>query len=388
MNDIFQISRLIIKKKLKVLSATGKEQLKQFRKTYPFVKDVDFESFADKISEYNTIDKDNAWDEVLLKAQKKQTKTGVVIFKKPWFKYAAAASVALMVTLTIFLNKESETERIEPIIVNINNIEIGTDKATLTLANGANVALEKGTSYQDDNVSSNGEALVYVSKKKANKAVEYNYLTIPRGGQFFMTLSDGTKVWLNSESQLKYPVSFTEGKLREVELVYGEAYFEVSPSSAHKGAGFKVLNNKQEIQVLGTQFNVKAYKDESHVYTTLVEGKVAVSFEGNKQNLIPNQQSNLDLETKNISVATVDVYNEISWKEGVFSFDEKSLKDIMRVLARWYDMEVVFKNPELEKEEFNGMLGKDQKIEEILASIKNFGKITAYEIQDKKLILE
>ena len=388
MNDIFQISRLIIKKKLKALSVEEKEQLKQFRSTYPFVKDVDFERVLEKISEYEAIDKDNAWDEVLLKAQKEQRKSRVITFKRSWFKYAVAASVVLMLTLTMLMNKENESEEVKPIIVNTNNIEIGTDKATLTLANGDNVALEKGGSYQDDNVSSNGETLVYTGKKTTSAVIEYNYLTIPRGGQFFIILSDGTKVWLNSESQLKYPVSFTEGEEREVELVYGEAYFEVSPSSAHKGAGFKVFNNKQEIKVLGTQFNVKAYKDESHVYTTLVEGKVAVSFEGDKQNLIPNQQSNLDLEARNISVATVDVYNEISWKEGVFSFDEKSLKDIMKVLARWYDMEVEFKNPKLEEEEFNGILGKDQKIEEILTIIKNFGKITAYEIQDKKLILE
>ena len=386
MNDIFQISILIIKKKLKSLSSAEKEQLKDLSKRYPFTKEIDFVSLVDKVSEHNTLDKDKAWDHVLHKSQKRQSTTRTLIYRQTWFKYAA--SITLLLSLTLAYNKFKHPKVEIPVSVNpVNNVVIGTDKATLTLANGTNIALEKGKNYQDANVSSNGEAIVYNHDEESN-AIKYNFLTIPRGGQFYVELSDGTKVWLNSDSQLKFPVSFVKDKSREVELVYGEAYFEVSPSTEHNGADFKVFHNKQEIKVLGTQFNLKAYKDETNVYTTLVEGKIAVQFEGNKQTLLPSQQSNLNLNNNLMAVATVDVYNEISWKEGVFSFNGKPLKDIMKVLERWYDIEVVFKNQDILNEEFNGILGKDQKIEEILNYIKNFGKIKAYEIQDKKLILE
>ncbi|MDC1324467.1 DUF4974 domain-containing protein, partial [Flavobacteriaceae bacterium] len=215
-----------------------------------------------------------------------------------------------------------------------------------------------------------------------------NFLTIPRGGQFFLKLSDGTQVWLNSESQLKYPVSFRDGETRVVELVYGEAYFDVSPSNEHKGAKFKVLNQAQEIEVLGTEFNVKAYKDETNIFTTLIEGKVSISTETTNQILKPKQQASFNISSKTMAIATVDVYSHTSWKEGVFSFRRTSLEQIMKVLSRWYDMDVEFMNPELKKEGFNGVLGKDQNIEDILKIIQSYGIIENYEIINKKIILK
>ena len=300
------------------------------------------------------------------------------------YKYVAAASILLIISLTVFFNKNKEEQFIEPIIVD-NQIEIGSDKATLTLADGSTIILGKGQVYESVNVKSNGEEIIY--NKKPNKEITYNYLTIPRGGQFSIKLSDGTQVWLNSESQLKYPVNFILGETRMVELVYGEAYFDVSPSTENKGSKFKVFNQSQEIEVIGTEFNVKSYKDEANVYTTLAEGMVTISFKGKKKNLIPGQQSILS-SNNNLLVKTVDVYNEISWKEGVFSFEDKTLKDIMKVLSRWYDMEVIFKNKAIEDEEFIGILDKNQKIEEILISIKNSGIISDYEIENKKIVLE
>ncbi len=306
------------------------------------------------------------------------------------FRYAAIFLVAIGLGYFYMLDDFSFQKR-QNIITNTTNdpiIKTGIDKATLTLEDGTVVALEKGTSFHTKNANSNGEKIVYDKSDNRTSKITYNYLTIPRGGQFYIKLSDGTQVWLNSDSQLKYPVAFTDGEIREVELVYGEAYFDVTSSSAHKGAPFKVYHNKQEIDVLGTEFNIKAYRDETHIYTTLVEGHVTVSFEDYKQNLLPNQQSNLDLKNKTLLITTVDIFNETSWREGVFSFEGKSLKDIMKVLSRWYDIDVVFKNKNIEKEEFNGILDKNQNIEEILSSIKNFGIIKNFEIKNKKVVLE
>ena len=314
----------------------------------------------------------------------------IPIYKKPLFKYAVAASLIAFVSLTFFFKNEDTNETeikvVETIIKPV--IEIGTDKATLTLGDGSQIALEKGTSFQRQNTTSNGEEIVYESGKSKSDIIEYNYLTIPRGGQFSIKLSDGTQVWLNSESKLKYPVKFVEGKLRKVELVYGEAYFAVSPSSAHKGAKFMVFNDSQEIEVIGTEFNVKAYKDESNVYTTLVEGKVAISIEDRKQHLVPGQQLYLDKTSKTLLIKSVDVYNETAWKDGVFSFENKTLKEMMEVLSRWYDVEVIIENKSIENEEFVGVLRKNQNLKEILTNIKNFGIIKNFEIHDKKVVLQ
>ncbi|MBU2905127.1 FecR family protein [Arenibacter algicola] len=303
--------------------------------------------------------------------------------------YSAAAIVTVLLATGYFLKNNSFNEPIEtkPRIIS-NNINVGSNKATLTLEDGSQVALEKGNTYQTQNASSNGEVIVYGADKSNEARAVFNYLTVPRGGQFHLVLSDGTEVWLNSESQLKYPVNFKKGQTRQVNLVYGEGYFAVSPSTKHEGTKFVVSNQSQEIEVLGTEFNIKAYKEEVNIYTTLVEGKVVVSTTNGKRELEPSQQSNLNLNNNSMEVATVNIYNEISWKDGVFSFRKKPLVEIMKVLTRWYDMDVIFENPELEKAGFNGVLDKDQKIEDILNTIKNFRVIKDYEIINKTILLK
>ncbi|GAA3605013.1 FecR domain-containing protein [Flavivirga amylovorans] len=310
------------------------------------------------------------------------------------FSYAAASIVVLIAASFWFTkmgNTIIEPQFTEPIIVN-NQIQTGTDKATLTLENGEQIALTKGASFQTQNATSNGEEIVYITANSqqpiVKDSVSHNTLTIPRGGQFQLTLTDGTQVWLNSESQLKYPVVFNKGETRQVELVYGEAYFDVSPSNNHKGADFKVYHKQQEVQVLGTEFNIKAYKDETNVYTTLVEGKVSVTTGSKTKILLPAQQSNLDIVVNSLGIANVEVYDIVSWKEGIFSFERKPLKEIMTTLSRWYDMDVIFANKDLETIRFMGSLNKGQNIVDVLNDIKNFGVINTYEINNKTITLK
>lgn len=268
-----------------------------------------------------------------------------------------------------------------------NNIKIGSDKATLTLADGSEVILNKGASYQTAYADSDGEALVYKNEDDQTTEVVYNVLTIPRGGQFFIQLTDGTKIWLNSESQLKYPVAFVKGKTRQVELLYGEAYFEVSPSESNYGDAFKVQSSMQTVEVLGTQFNIKAYKEESEIYTTLIEGKVRINKGSENKTLQPGQQSIISADSV-ISVIMIDVNMETAWKQGLFSFKDKSLKEIMIVLARWYDVDISFENEDLQKIRFKGVLSKDQALEDILLTIKNLKVIKDYEIHKNKVLLK
>jgi len=348
------------------------------------------DSVYDLLENYAKMDKDLAariHDTILNVDKEERSKLRPV---SNYWKYAAAASVAVLVTVGLWFlsNKDtSDSEFAEPTIVN-NLIEAGTNKATLTLEDGTEVALTKGETYQINNATSNGGEIVYRAGERSNSKIAYNHLTIPRGGEFQLVLADGTKVWLNSESKLKYPTTFTSGQTRQVELVYGEAYFDVSPDTEHQGADFKVFHNQQEVQVLGTEFNIKAYKDETHIYTTLVEGKVSVTYKNGKQFLEPDQQSRLNTENNQVTVADVDVIGEISWINGEFRLQQKTLKEIMKVLSRWYDMDVEFANRNLEEVRFVGVLGKKQSIVDILNNLKNIGDINDYEIHNKTVTLK
>lgn len=329
-------------------------------------------------------------DKILATSQKEQKLSAKRKFH--FMRYAAAAVLVGVLTTAYFFKDvifKQETSTI-PVLVNRDSKNVpepGTDKAVLTLANGSQVVLVNGALVKTQNAKSNGEEIVYEAKDGNNKLV-YNYLTIPRGGKFSIKLSDGTQVWLNSETQLKFPIAFIEGQTRKVELVYGEAYFDVSPAAKHKGVHFEVVTNKQKVDVIGTEFNIKAYQDEANIYTTLVEGKVDVSIKNKKQRLTPNQQLSLNIATSGSVIKNIDVYNEIAWKEGVFSFEKITLRDMMKVLSRWYDFDVVFKNKAIENEIFDGVIRKTQSLDEILKSIKNFKIIKNYEIKDKEVTLE
>ena len=175
--------------------------------------------------------------------------------------------------------------------------------------------------------------------------------------------------------------------MREVELIYGEAYFDVSSSTKHNGASFKVLTQLQEVEVLGTEFNIKAYKNENVIATTLVEGKVAVDVNNKKEILNPTQQLNYNISDKTIRILMVDTDLETSWRQGYFSFTGKPLKEIMNVISRWYNIDIEFENKLNENKKFNGSLSRNQNIENILLTIKNTNNIT-YEIKNDKIIIK
>ncbi|MEM9649108.1 MAG: FecR domain-containing protein [Bacteroidota bacterium] len=288
-----------------------------------------------------------------------------------YWKYGVAAVLLLLLSLPFLFTKQEPST--EPIVNEVTEtIEIGSDKATLTLEDGTRVPLEKGKNFSTTALTSNGQQVVYTrpTNEKA-QTLTYNTLTIPRGGQFYIVLSDGTKVWLNSDSELRYPVAFPPNQARKVELVYGEAYFEVSPSTQNQGTHFLVTTQEQEVDVLGTEFNIKAFKEDNFIETTLVNGKVAVRNGSNVNNLSPGYQSKLDKGSQQISIAPADVYNTISWKNGLFSFKNMALKDIMTVLSRWYDVEVEIRNTSVENISFHGVFNRNQDLENILSIIEN-----------------
>lgn len=309
---------------------------------------------------------------------------------QPVFKYAAAAMVIGIAVTSYFFRDNFGSAPLENStpIINNNAIEVGANKAILELEDGTAIELAAGKTFKTEHARNTEEALVYENTALSSKKVAMNTLTIPRGGEYKLVLGDGTKVWINSESKLSYPTHFEKGKSRTVKLLYGEAYFEVTPSTANGGGDFHVSHKMQDIQVLGTHFNIKAYADEANIYTTLVEGKVKVTHENGSQTLAPNQQSILDVSANTLSVITVDVTNEIAWKDGIFNFEKQSLKDIMNVLSRWYDMEFTFEDQALEDLKFIGSINKSFSIVEILTTLQNSNSIHSFEINHKTVTLK
>lgn len=305
--------------------------------------------------------------------------------KDYYWKYAVAASVIIILGITLFYfitNISSPQSK----VVN-NDLKAGTDKAVLTLEDGTIITLEEGKPYQTNDLSSDGESIVYKKDNTISQDIVYNYLAIPRGGQFLLILSDDTKIWLNSDSKIKYPKEFEDGITRKVELIYGEAYFDVSPSFNHNGSKFQVLTKRQEIEVLGTEFNIKAYNDETSIYTTLVEGKVTVNNGYTKKILKPTQQSIVGVDYKEFSIIQVDTYDITSWRRGIFSFKDTSLFEITKVLSRWYDVQFIYENEELKSIKYNGVLDKNHSIETILSILKTTNNIN-YEIKNKTISLK
>jgi transmembrane sensor len=302
-------------------------------------------------------------------------------------KYAFAASVIFLIGISL-INQFNFNETKEPII-------IGSDKAVLTLENGDQVILEKGKKFQNKTLNSNGKELSYSIKNKtannpSNQKIVYNFLTVPRGGQFSLNLEDGTKVLLNSDSKIKYPIKFIKGKKREVELLYGEAFFDVSSSQNNNGSEFIVSTKTQKINVIGTKFNIKAYNEDEIITTTLVEGKVRVHNGENQILLSPNQQSKVYSKSTNIDVSNVDVLQQISWINGLFSFNDRSLESIMQTLSRWYDLKFIFKSANQKKLLFSGVLERTKSIEDILFIIEKTSSLNEinFEIIDKVIIVE
>ncbi len=364
-----------------------------------------FESFQDK-REWSDLlgDKEDVFNRIQSNIQQKikkdttvssSTKTVAIPKrkKKTKFYYYAAASVVLISTILYTYNtlNEKQLKDNKLLASEQKTLEKKPTKVLLTLEDGSVVELGNGNKYSSENVKSHGDTLVYkknyTAAKNTSEEIKYNEVTIPRGGQFALTLSDSTRVWLNSDSKIKYPVTFPKGSPRVVELVYGEAYFAVTSSKNNQGASFQVKNQNQNITVLGTEFNVKAYNDESVIKTTLVEGKVTVKTASKQELLTPNQQLTLNKNTLSTKINTVKVYDAIAWRDGVFSFNNHTLEEIMTVLARWYDVEIIFKNNELRKTKFTGVLRREKSISEIVSIIKESNTLN-YDIKNRTLYIK
>ncbi|WP_207514722.1 FecR family protein [Longitalea luteola] len=249
------------------------------------------------------------------------------------------------------------------------------NKAVLILADNKQIVLDSTgaglLSMQGNSrvIKDENGQIVYKGEHTDNHTeTVYNTLQIPNGGGYELVLSDGSKVWLNSASRLRFPVNFS-GNSREVELS-GEAYFEIARDKARP---FKVRFNNNTVEVLGTHFNVNSYTDETTQAVTLLEGSVNVSNAQTKVIIKPGQQARLN-GIKNIQVKEVDVEEAIAWKNGYFIFVEEDIKSIMRKLARWYDFSPEYQG-NIGDEQFGGMISRFRNISEVLKMFESTGTI-------------
>ncbi|MCJ8209761.1 FecR domain-containing protein [Mucilaginibacter sp. RS28] len=297
------------------------------------------------------------------------------------YKWTAAAAAAIVIagaSIIWWNNRSAQKEVATQMVSQIRNeVQPGSNKAVLTLANGRNIVLSPSDTGL---LASQGNAnirrvdsgtIVYQPKSAPTDQVFYNTVTTPLGGQFQVVLSDGSRVWLNAESSIRYPNLFA-GDERAVEIT-GEAYFEVSHNASKPFRVHIIKANHTPggtVEVLGTHFNINAYDDEANVRTTLLQGRVRVQQNNLSAILAPGQQSVLDAALSKLTVSKADTDQVIAWKKGYFQFEHADIKQVMRQLSRWYNVEVEFQGSGENHDKFGGVIMRDAPLSQVLRTLE------------------
>lgn len=321
--------------------------------------------------------KESAYEFIISQPQHKK------IFRL-WPRIAAAASVILCLGIGAYFYLHSSPNTNQITRNQKQDVAPGGNRAYLTLANGKRITLtdaRNGMLAKQAGVTitktANGQVEYSISHNNHNSGAtdEYNTIETPKGGEYEVKLPDGTDVWLNAASSLKYPASFAAHKERKVEL-HGEAYFEVAKDKSHP---FIVSTAKQEVKVLGTHFNINSYTDEPSTKTTLLEGSVQLN---GTTILKPGEQASLSTSGA-IDVTEVNVNKAIAWKNGKFVFTSESIESIMRKLARWYNVEVVYED-DFTDQPFTGSISRSDNISKILDKI-TFTQAVHFKIEGRRI---
>jgi transmembrane sensor len=304
-----------------------------------------------------------------------------------WPGMAAAAVIILSFSIGIYnyLHRQPAPQSITQI--QTHDLAPGSNKAILTLGSGKKIILadvSNGTIADQEGVTvhkkANGQ-LSYeaVNAGHKNTAMVYDTLTIPPAGCYHLTLSDGTKMWLNAATQVRYPERFA-GNERRIELISGEVYVEVVHNAA---IPFRVVTHQQTVEDIGTHFNINAYDDEPAIKTTLLEGSIKVTSGTASRIIKPGQQ--LALKQNHLTVDEVDTDEVIAWKNGYFQFDDEPLESIMRKISRWYDVKVDYQDNEMKAMTFNGTISKYKNVSQVLKKLELTGTVN-FKLTGNKII--
>jgi len=319
--------------------------------------------------------KENIRSELFASIERQQRRRTIRI--RSW--YSAAAAIILIISSGLYFNT---LKKKTPILVKTetprfkNDVSPGDNRAILTLDDGSQINLDDAqngvlASENNTDIRKTGSGqLEYSTDNELIQTVKYNTLSTPMGGQYQLSLPDGSKVWLNSGSSIRFPTAFI-GKERVIELK-GEAYFDIKEN--RKMPFIVRTNMSMDIKVLGTQFNVMAYDDEKSINTTLVEGSVQILKESGTAFLEPGQAAILNKGTGKIKVAEADIDEAVAWKNGYFIFSNENIESIMRKVSRWYNIDVDYQG-NLSNKDFVGTISRDKNISELLKMLELTGAI-------------
>lgn len=320
-----------------------------------------------------TLEKDSLAQIQARIAQQRAATEAPVVKMAMYKKLAVAAAVIVVASGLYWWFRSTSGQPVQQPIV-VTDAAPGGNKAVLTLADGSQIALRdagNGTLANQDGVQViklDSGRLAYIAANVVSSTTAYNTLSTPRGGQYQLSLPDGTKVWLNASSSIRYPVAFT-GAERKVEVT-GEVYFVVSPGG--KKMPFIVVANKAAIKVLGTHFNIMAYPEEKAIQTTLLEGSLRVESNDRQALLQPGQQGVLVHASGALSVREVDVQEVVAWVHGQLSMKYVDVAAFMRQVSRWYDVDVVFEG-EVPAMSFSGSINKMVNLSLVLKALNDNG---------------
>ncbi|MEO8821966.1 MAG: FecR family protein [Ginsengibacter sp.] len=309
---------------------------------------------------------------------------------KPWMRVAAAAAVILFISgISYWIFTKENKEQISASVSFSKKggpVLPGGNHAILTMADGSTILLDSlqngNLQHGNANIKKQNGLLVYEAStpSKASGAITYNTLTTPRGGQYQVVLPDGSKVWLNASSSLRFPTAFV-GKERNVELT-GEAYFEVAKN---KEKPFHVNVKGMQVEVLGTHFNVNAYSDEDDIKTSLLEGSVKIKRGSISGLLKPGQQAILENNKNDLKIKKVNMDEVIAWKKGLFQFDGAGIKTIMLELSRWYNVEIVYSG-KVPVRSFVGKINRDAQLSDVLKILELSN--VKFNVEGRKIIVQ
>lgn len=299
-----------------------------------------------------------------------------------WLRITAAAAILCAIAGTAYFFYHQNTKTTE--IANTTDIAPGKIGATLTLSSGKKIKLSEATKGELAKeaglvISKTADGQLSYSQNPNTEQNRINTLSTARGETYMIILSDQTKVWLNAASSLTYSASLNENGKRRVKLI-GEAYFEVAKDKAHP---FIVESARQQVEVLGTHFNINSYSDEPSIKTTLIEGSVKVTSNTESKILKPGQQA--DLNTS-INISEVDTETALAWKNGYFNFDHDNLESILKKVSRWYDVEIEYKNENLKSQIFSGTISRFKNVSQILDKLE-LTRAVQFKIKGKTIIV-
>jgi ferric-dicitrate binding protein FerR (iron transport regulator) len=315
------------------------------------------------------------WDAMYSNITENNSNTKTKVF--PVKRFLAAAAILVFISSGIFLYTKGnlETQKTVNTVIK-NDVEPAQNKATLILADGSTLVLNDqndGVLAKQGNVAvtktKNGE-LIYKAGTAESTSLLYNTISTPRGGKYHVVLPDGSNVWLNVASSLKFPTAFI-GTERVVELI-GEAYFEIEPNKAKP---FLVKTKTAQIKVLGTHFNIMEHANEGFTQTTLLEGSIAYSSKNYQQVLVPGQQAILNESLGTVKILKVNASHSIAWKNGLFIFNNTNIEEILKDLSRWYDVDIEYAD-DLSDVKFTGVMPRDVKVSKVLRILADAGGIT------------